>query len=171
MKHKGPWWLVGNVRTGQELDVADRMSEIGVESYCPIETRMVRPAKKRKPMEVKRAALPGYLMVKRETIDDPETIYQDSRFHYFVQFDEYLATVCQCMINEIRSREVLGAFQPLFVSGPVFGKGEVVKVPDGPCGGMRGMVVAASRGHYLLDNLDFTKAVWFEGLKLLRHSV
>ena len=170
--HEGPWWHVANVQTGQELPVAERMKkECGAKVYCPKYTATVRPARKRKPIDVERAALPSYLMVEQNSIDDPEAIYRDSRFRYFVQFGEYLATVCQCMIDEMQSRELLGAFQPRFHAGPSFAIGEIVKVPDGPYKSYRGQVVAMHRGNYRLDNLDFTRAVWFSGLLLLKQSV
>lgn len=165
-------WAVGNVRTGEELGVARRLDEFGVETYCPIFTRTVRPARKRRPVEVEKAAFQGYLFVNERTIMDPEEIYRDSRFHYFIRdWENELVLLQDAVIEEMRSRALLGAFQPRYTSGPQFAIGEVVKVPGGPCGGMKGQVVAMSRGHYLLDNLDFTKGVWFSGLQLLKESL
>lgn len=167
-------WAVGNVRTGHEFDVADRIKkECGAEVYCPKYTTKGQRRRGQAGREsAERAALPSYLFIRHDTIEDREIIYQDSRFHYFItDWLNRIITITGEVIEEMRSRELLGAYQPRFVSGPVFLIGETVKVPDGPWKSMRGQVIAVNRGRYLLDNLDFTKGVWFSGLQLLGKAV
>ncbi len=167
-------WAAASVRTGSEIPLAEHLREAGHEIYCPQYIPGRRPAGKRWPIfdGEPKAGLPGYLFIDHTTIMDPEGIYRDRRFHYFIR-DVVGAFVLleDEIVDEMREREALGAFQERSEGGPVFCEGETVRVPRGVYEGWRGHVKEVRGAVVRLDGLDFTRPVWFTALTLLRESV
>lgn len=165
-------WAVGNVRTGAEIDVATRLRGDGLRVYCPRFEKFVRQRRwrRRKRQAVFRAVFPGYLFVRTDTIVDLEAVYDTLGFHYFIRNDDRLSLLRNDVIRDLRALERRGVLLPTSIESlfEQFVIGAVVKVLDGPFGGMLGVVDSEDQGRVIVKGYDFKFATELpaENLKL-----
>ena len=149
-------WAVANVRTGYEIAVAHRLRSFEAEVYCPQFERMTRPARRRKPEKVVKAAYPGYIFVNVETIRNMEAVYNEPDFHYFVRNEGNLSLLRESVISDLRRLEALGVFRPTDIPGlTLLRAGDRVSVPEGIFGGMRGVVAEILKDRAIVGGGDF----------------
>lgn len=55
-------WYAIRSRTGKEIEARDEIEAIGITAWCPTYRTLTKPTKKRKPIEVSRPLLPGYIL-------------------------------------------------------------------------------------------------------------
>ena len=144
-------WAVGNVNTGSEIKVADRLEKDGLEVYCPRFEALVRPRKYRKNREretVEKAVFPGYLFVNNDTIANLEAVYDTPGFHYFIRNEDRLSLLHDDAIDALRALEGEGVLLPTNIKALIgqFAAGDLVKVCEGSWGGMVGAVVCVDMG-------------------------
>ena len=174
-------WVVGKVRTSSESKVKEKLEEIGVEAYCPMERKKGPRRRTDGTREaIERAAIPGYLPIRAaHVVDAHEALEQEPDFYDFLRdVTNEIATMADEALNPLRQME--NAKPVKFISGPVFYLGEVVKVPyESPnvmkaFWGMTGQVVSVKNGRYciaLRDKLsNRTLDTWFNGWQLLASS-
>lgn len=152
-------WAVGNVHTGAEIAVAKRLEGDGLDVYCPRFEKPARPrhGRKRQQESVVKAVFPGYLFVNRDSIVNLEAIYETPDFHYFIRNDEKLSLLHDDAIDGLRALEQRGILLPTSIEALIeqFAMGDVVRVLDGPFGGMLGTVVSEDKGRVILSGYDF----------------
>ena len=149
-------WAVANVHTGGEIQVRDRLVEIGCEVYCPAYEWTSRPRGRRKPVEHTTAILAGYLFVDHATIGDSEAIIAWSDFHYWLMFAGEWALLPDDALDGLRALETFKVLEQPEKAAMPFEVGQVLRVVDGPFGGMVGEAKLTIPGRVILFGWDFT---------------
>ena len=146
-------WAVGHVDAGNEPAVRDRLAN-RCQVYLPVVTRLVRPARLRKAIERQEAMLPGYLFVDLRTVSDFAPIVDEPGFHYFVGQDGRPSRMSEDELDKVRAVEgdMRAQGKPL----TLFVDGDVVRVKDGPFGGMEGEVRVGRNGGIVLIGYNFS---------------
>lgn len=171
---RGRVWAACRVHTGREVEITQRLSDMGHEVYCPtfLKTVRKRPWRLRETVEVIRGAFAGYMFLDVRSVTDLEKIYREPDFHYFVRFGDKWALLNDEAIIGIRELETDGALLPrLRAATTDLEVGDDIKVCYGPFGGLKGKVVAVLRNRVWVKGGDFTIPVEFQGLHLRVESV
>lgn len=154
-------WAVGNVHTGSEIDVANRLQGDGMETYCP---RFEKPVRRRRQWHrreretVVKAVFPGYLFVNADTIANLEAVYETPGFHYFIRNEDRLSLLHDAAIEALKALEGRGVLIATSVRELVaqFLPGDVVRVDDdGSWSGMTGPVFSQDEGSVVVWGGDF----------------
>lgn len=149
-------WAVGNVHTGNEVEVIERLERDGLEVYCPRYVRKIK--RRRKVTEIEKAVFPGYLFIDDATIGNEESVYEVEGFHYFLRYPEGgKKYVRDSAIDGLRALERRGVFLPTSLDALIakFTVGDKVKVDGGPFGGMCGTVISEAKGRAMVAGVDF----------------
>ncbi len=159
-------WAVGNIRTGRESELAMVLAQRGREVYFPIETCWRRRRWNCKSEAVEMAAMPGYLFILDSTIGDTEELYALENFRYFLRTAAgNLHMLSEDDIDWMREK-MEKVEKPAAASLRLFDLWQRVRVPEGPFGGMRGVVTGIMKRHVWVGGGDFPKPVLFPTLLL-----
>lgn len=160
-------WATANVRTGRENQIASLLTQRGRETYFPITTAWRRPRFKRKPMAVQTAAMPGYLFIRYDTIGNLEELRIMENFQDLLRIRAtgQPALLPDSDIQWIKDN-LEAPEEALRASVTRFGLFDRVRVPEGPWGGMRGVVTGIEKAKVWVDGIDFKKPVLFPVLLL-----
>ena len=156
-----PRWAVAVVETGAELTVARRMRDAEVKTWCPILTLRVRRKRMRRPIEVERAMLSGYLLVNWATVRNLETLRNIPGFYDFLRWqdDGRLQFVSDAALAGVRALEANTKALPRSLDGLIgrFIEGAAVRVDSGLAEGRHGVVEAWIKGkdRVLVSGGDF----------------
>lgn len=156
-------WAVGQVETGAELSVRDRVAEM-CDVYLPVVTRLIRPARLRVAVERQEPMLPGYLFVDLRTVPDFSAIRDEPGFLYFVGMDGRPSRMSEEDLDEVKAVEGEADFRPQGKPLVLFVDGDVVRVKEGPFGDMQAGVSVDGRGQITLSGHDFPRAVQWSDL-------
>ena len=167
-----PCWAVAVVNTGDEFTVARRMRDAEVETWCPILTLRVRRKRMRRPIEVERAMLAGYLLVNWATVGNLETVYNIPGFHCFLRWadDGRLQFVSDAALAGVRALEANTRNLPRSLDGLIgrFVKGAAVRVESGILEGSRSIVDSWVKGkdRVIVQGGDFPFPIEFPAEQL-----
>lgn len=150
---------VAQIRTTHEIAYAQRLTDHGIECYCPTVVVMSRPSGKRCLSRVTAPRFPSYIFVAFDGIDYIDPVYQDSRFNGFLRVAHMVATIDEKQIAALRAWEGCEVMpEPV---RPRLSTGDLAKPLDGPFGGMEGEVRLGNEGQIWLCGHKFTMPVQF----------
>ena len=157
-------WAVGNVHTGQEINVASQITREGATVFCPIYTFKTkrRGPGRNEQREISKAVWPGYLLVDSTTITNEEKLRYIPDFHYFLFYPTgHKKLISDAIVGGLRALEKSGALTPqdmetLMGRVPV---GSEIRVGGGIFGGWRGIVGRVSENYARVEGGDFTFSV------------
>ena len=162
-----PQWAVSVVETGDEFGVARRLRKIDVETYCPALTLRVRRKRMRRPVEIDRAMLAGYLLVNYASVGNLETVYNIPGFRYFLRWadDGRLQFVSDDALAGVRALEANARSLPRSLDMLIgrFIVGAKVRVGSGILEGKRSIVETwiKDKDRVLVQGGDFPFPVEF----------
>lgn len=156
---------VAQIRTTHEIAFAQRLSERGIECYCPTVIMLARISGIRRPMKVHRARFPSYIFVAFDGLDYIDPVFQDARFNGFLRVAYMVATVDSEQIAVLRAYEGCEVVpEPV---KPRLSNGDLAKPLDGIFGDMTGEVRLGNEGQIWLQGHDFPLAVRFSDASAL----
>lgn len=161
-------WAIARTPAGQEMYFAERLETAGQTAFVPTVTVVARIGSRRCLQKVQRARFPSYLFVKADTIQYLDMVYEDRRFRGFLKVAHQIHFVEDGAIRAIRAWKGYEVDIPPVQAA--FAPGELLRVLEGICGGMKGEVMQRTDGIWL-NGYDFPKAFQFTDLKNLTKHV
>lgn len=155
-------WAVGNVETGEEPKVAQRLKNDGLEVYLPLFEKPVRRRQWHKPRRkretVEKAVFPGYLFVDTDSITNMEAVYETPGFHYFLRNSGNLSLLPGLVIDGLRALEGRGVLVATSIRELTsqFFAGDRVRVGAGIFEGYTGWIESQDRDRVIVAGGDFT---------------
>lgn len=131
-----PGWYVLRTRTGQEELAGSELTALGLTNWAPTYRTLTKPRKRRKPVEIERALMPGYLLAHLQTTDWALIFSAKAIIGWVTDGNGPLPVLRDQQIQELRTRVALGEFNRDGM-GPNITRGTLLEVLLGPMTGWR----------------------------------
>lgn len=138
-------WYVIYTKPKNEIKVADRISALGIEAYCPVVIELKQYSDRKK--KVKRPLLPSYVLV-RIGAQKRSAIFEVPGVVRYVFWLGKPAVVWEEEVERLRQISS-GIYQAVEVQD--LQRGDSLKIPHGPLQGMTGTVLAAHKNTIRLE--------------------
>lgn len=142
----------------RESRIRDQLADL-CDTYLPVVTRLVRPARLRVAVERQEPMLPGYLFVDLRSVREFALVVNEPGFLYFIGHDGVPSRMSEADLDKVREVEAEGEMRPQGKPLSLFVDGDVVRVREGPFGDMRAEVTVDRHGQIELDGYDFPRRV------------
>ncbi len=137
--HDMKYWFAIYTKSRMEKKVADRLTDKGVEVYCPTQTVLRQWSDRKK--KVKVAVFPSYVFVQFQNEQERLNILQTQGVVSFVRYLGQDAKIRQQEIEAIQN--LLGEYDE--VSVQTFTLGDTVKIEHGGMKGQEGKVIKTQK--------------------------
>lgn len=139
-----PWYVI-YTKPKNEMKVADRISALGIEAYCPVITELKQYSDRKK--KVKRPLLPSYVLV-RIRDQNRNAIFEVSGVVRYVFWLGKPAVVREDEVARLRQVST-GLYNAVTIQN--LQRGDSLKIPHGPLKGLTGTVLAAHKNTIRLE--------------------
>jgi transcription antitermination factor NusG len=155
-------WATVRCTAGRESTLASLLTQRGREVYYPQEKHWRRPARKRKPVLVQVPAIVGYIFMLKSSIGNAEELRAMENFFHFLTMPSGELKLLPDSDIEWMKEHMDRAEKPSQKPLRRFKLFERVRVPEGPFGGMCGVVTGICKRSVWVSGIDFKFPVLFD---------